>query len=292
MKNTLFIIFCFFIIKSGFSQDTFTYKTVNASDVNENVIQLEGPTEETAGSSSKSSGVASKSGGSVTNGTLGALSVSPTGGASYTIPIAVPLGLNGVQPEIALTYNSQSGNGIAGWGWNLSGISSITRIPSTQYHDDKIDPVDFDLMDRFALDGQRLIIKTGTYGTNGAVYQTEQYSNIKIVSYGTHPISGVEGPQYFKVFYPDGSIAHYGYTNDSRSHVDYAISYWENPQGIRINYNYTTDSNCLNIDTITYGARGSAAPINEVEFIYTAREEMSILIMGVLSSENLNCFAK
>ena len=41
MKNTLFIIFCFFIIKSGFSQDTFTYKTVNASDVNERVVELE-----------------------------------------------------------------------------------------------------------------------------------------------------------------------------------------------------------------------------------------------------------
>ena len=107
----------------------------------------------------KSSGFAAKGGGTATNGTIGALSVSPTGAVNYTIPIDVPSGLNGVQPEIALTFSSQSGNGIAGWGWNLSGISSITRIPSTQYHDDKIDPVDFNLLDRFAFDGQRLVIK-------------------------------------------------------------------------------------------------------------------------------------
>ncbi len=268
MKNILYIIFCFFIVKSGFSQDTFTYKTVKASDVTDATVQLVGAEDLSSQTLSKSSGFSAK-GGTVTNGILGSLSVSPTGGASYTIPINVPPGLNGVVPEIALTYDSQSGKGIAGYGWNLSGVSSISRIPSTQYHDDKIDPVDFDLLDRFALDGQRLIIKTGTYGANGAVYQTEQYSNIKIISYGSHPVSGVEGPQYFKVFYPDGSIAHYGYSSNSRSHMDYAISHWENPQGIRINYSYTSNNNRLKIDKITYGARGAATPINEIEFEYT-----------------------
>ena len=200
--------------------------------------------------------------------------------ANYTIPIDVPPGLNGVAPKISLTFNSQSGPGNAGWGWNLSGISSITRIPSTQYHDNIIDPVDFDLLDHFALDGQRLILKTGTYGANGAVYQTEKYSNIKIVSYGTHPISGVEGPRYFKVFYPDGSIAHYGYNSDSISYMDYAISYWENPQGIRINYNYSTHGEKLRLEKITYGARGTSTPINEIEFNYGRRSRRDFTYVG------------
>ena len=47
--------------------------------------------------------------------TEGQLSVSLTGGANYTIPIAVPPGINGVVPQIGLAYNSQSGNGIAGY---------------------------------------------------------------------------------------------------------------------------------------------------------------------------------
>ena len=90
--------------------------------------------------------------------TEGQLSVSLTGGASYSIPIAMSPGINGVVPQVSLTYNSQGGNGVAGYGWNISGVSAITRIPSTKFHDGTIDAVDFDNLDRFAFDGQRLIV--------------------------------------------------------------------------------------------------------------------------------------
>ncbi|WP_278008782.1 SpvB/TcaC N-terminal domain-containing protein [Flavobacterium gyeonganense] len=42
------------------------------------------------------------------------MAVTLSGGASYTIPIAVPPGINGVVPQISLSYNSQSGVGSAG----------------------------------------------------------------------------------------------------------------------------------------------------------------------------------
>ena len=41
--------------------------------------------------------------------TPGGFSVSPTGAAQYTIPIAAPPGRKGLQPGIALTYNSNAG---------------------------------------------------------------------------------------------------------------------------------------------------------------------------------------
>lgn len=208
--------------------------------------------------------------------TEGQLSVSLSGGANYSIPIAVPPGLNGVVPQIGLSYNSQSGNGLAGYGWNISGISTITRIPSTKFHDNIIDAVDFDSLDRFAFDGQRLIVKNGNndiYGDSGTVYETENFSNVQITSYGVHPSGSNYGPAYFTVQYPDGSVAQYGNSSDSRSLTDYAITYWENPQGIRINYEYIDTNNILTISKIKYGLTASqGSGINEINFEYTARQ--------------------
>jgi hypothetical protein len=55
-------------------------------------------------------------------------SVTAQGAFTYTIPIQLPSGIKGVQPNIALVYSSQSKNGIAGVGWSLSGIPTIERV--------------------------------------------------------------------------------------------------------------------------------------------------------------------
>ncbi|MEH6681043.1 MAG: RHS repeat-associated core domain-containing protein [Sediminicola sp.] len=280
MKNSILYIICIFGINLGISQDSLICKSVKASKVSKTTVNLEGALSEMSYEvSGESTNSVAMTGGTVNGGTVGALSVSASGAAVYEIPIDVPPGINGVQPAISLSFNSQSGNGLAGWGWNVTGISIITRAPSTLFHDSQMDPVDFDLEDRFSFDGQRLILKTGTYGTDGAVYQTENNSNVKIISYGSHPIPGISGPQHFKVFYPDGSIALYGLNNDSRSRTDYAISYWENPQGVRVNYVYNISQNSLSINKITYGSRGTAASTNEIQFIYgtRARAEQSYM---------------
>ena len=201
--------------------------------------------------------------------TNGELSVSGTGGAVYNIPIALPPGINNVAPNISLNYSSQSGDGSVGYCWNIGGISRISRVPSTLYHDGIIDPVDFDNYDRFTLDGQRLILKSGTYGNTGSTYETENFSNLKI----SFLANGFQ--TYFKVEYPDGSIALYGYSNETSSMLSFSewpITQWKNPQNLSINYKYYNYNNELHIKSIDFGTNTNTG-INKIEFTYKTKNK-------------------
>jgi hypothetical protein len=57
--------------------------------------------------------------------TAGDFEVGPDGSANYTIPIAVAPGGAGMQPELAFTYNSGSGNGYMGMGWDVTRYRQI-----------------------------------------------------------------------------------------------------------------------------------------------------------------------
>lgn len=197
----------------------------------------------------------------------GQFSVSLAGAANYSFPIEVPPGINGIIPQVGLAYNSQAANGIAGYGWNISGLSAINKVGSNRFYDGKNSMISFSSDDRFMLDGQRLLLKSGTYGMDGAEYQTEAYSNVKITSHGT-PQSNY-GPEYFKVQYPDGSTAYYGrkYTSflgsATRTNTVYALTYITNPQNVIIKYSYINDNGNLLISSINYGYR-STSPLSEI----------------------------
>ena len=135
----------------------------------------------------------------------GSISVGPTGAANYFIPIDIPPGRNGMKPNLSLVYNSQGGEGVLGLGWALSGLSSITRVPTDIYHEGYIDVVDFDNNDKFALDGQRLI------SVGGDQYRTENESFSKITLYGSS-----SNPTYFKVETKEGLELYFGNSTDSR----------------------------------------------------------------------------
>ena len=61
-----------------------------------------------------------------------------TGTGNFTVPIALPPGRNGFQPQLKLTYSTGNGNGPFGLGWSLSipGISRKTSKGIPQYTDE------------------------------------------------------------------------------------------------------------------------------------------------------------
>ncbi|QMU63314.1 MAG: hypothetical protein GKR88_02820 [Flavobacteriaceae bacterium] len=213
--------------------------------------------------------------------TEGQFSVSLTGAATYQVPFVLPLGIKDVRPSVGLSFSSQAGSGIAGWGWSISGLSSITRIPSTKYHDGTNDGVDFDGNDRFALDGQRLILKSGTYGAAGSIYQTENYSNIKVIAYGTSPYGAAYGPSYFIVFYPNGARAWYGNGGNSRNRLEWALYDWRDPQGNVVIYNYTQLNGLSRINNIQYGGRaGYTSRPNIIQFYYRNPDREDVIYVN------------
>jgi RHS repeat-associated protein len=60
-----------------------------------------------------------------------------TGTGNFTVPIALPPGRNGLQPQLSLVYSSGNGNGEYGLGWNLSvpGVSRKTSKGIPRYND-------------------------------------------------------------------------------------------------------------------------------------------------------------
>ncbi len=233
------------------------------------------PTSRTRMSSASATKTSSEAG-----STAGSLSVSLTGAANYAIPIMVPPGIKDVVPSIGITYSSQGNNGLVGWGWNLTGLSTISRLPTTKYHDNKHGNIDFN-DDRFSLDGQRLILKSGTYGASGSVYQTENYSNIKVIAHGVSSYGSSYGPSYFVLYYPNGARAWYGNEGNSKSLLEWAIYKWQDPQGNYIEYNYYSNNRLLSIKSIKYGGRnGGTTPMNLIEFTYNERNRPESIYMG------------
>ncbi|WP_353717299.1 SpvB/TcaC N-terminal domain-containing protein [Dyadobacter sp. 676] len=85
-------------------------------------------------------------------------------GATYSIALVIPPGTNGISPTVSINYHSMGGNGVLGQGWDIGGLSKITRTTRNMYFDNETNPGVMTNSDRFVLDGTRLIAKAGSYG--------------------------------------------------------------------------------------------------------------------------------
>jgi RHS repeat-associated protein len=184
----------------------------------------------------------------------GEFAVDTNGAATYEIPLDVPEGTNGLSPDLSFVYSSMSDGGDLGAGWNLSGLSAVTRCPSTLEQDGVIRGVQLNNDDRFCLDGNRLRVTGGSYGGDGSTYQTELETAARVTSYlsGGSGYVPSSGPQYFRTETKDGLYLFYGTTADSRIEVTGTSM----PKLWALNRVQDRDGNFMTI-TYTKGANGS-----------------------------------
>ncbi|MBL4776010.1 MAG: hypothetical protein JKY87_08180, partial [Mariprofundus sp.] len=224
------------------------------------------------------------------------VSTSATGAVTLSIPIAVAPGINGMQPNLALTYNSQKNNGLFGMGFSLGGLSQITRCAATVDQDGFNGGINFDYSDRYCLDGQHLVVTPGTsYGAVNTEYKTEIDSFSKIVA---SSVQSGSGPQSFIIRTKSGRTLEYGTTADSRIYAQgtSTVRIWALKKVSDQNGNYYETSYYPN-DTQSFGhprpsridytgnTGANAAPFAWVEFLYGARGDIEEKFQGGSSSK-------
>lgn len=166
----------------------------------------------------------------------GSWNVTSAGVFTYSIPLEVPEGRNGMQPSLSLSYSSSTRNGLLGVGWSLSGFSRITRCNKTWATEGVVDGVDYSnfvtddnkSVDRFCLDGQKLVEGVALngdakYGKNGAEYRTEADIFARITSTVSNANSPL-GPDSFTVEMKSGIIREYLPRLGTRKQSNVALS--------------------------------------------------------------------
>ena len=197
------------------------------------------------------------------------------GGAfSYQLPIAVPSGRNNLTPSVALNYSSQSGIGLAGFGWSLSATGSVARCASNFSIDGHSANVFFSATDKLCLNGNRLINVSGSYGYSGTRYKTEIDSGVIVEQLGGNSTSNYA---YFRVTNKNGRVSYYGDNSNSRFKPvgAAAILRWYKRKDVdrfdnNILYSYQLNSGNSLLKTIHYTGTGNNQGNRSLTFDYTA----------------------
>jgi RHS repeat-associated protein len=239
------------------------------------------------------------------------MNVSANGAVIGGFPITLPPGTNGMHPSISLGYNNLSGSNNMGLGWFISGISSISRVSKTIYHNGINKAVQLDQTDALAIDGNRLISINcpSVSSTIEYCYTTESNLDYKITGYGgssigtnlsTNTAQTTNAPvaaamavgdlvDWFLVENKDGIKMEFGHTVDSKFILDGKAETYEwklnkvyDQYGNYMTYEYyNTPGECL-IKEIKYTGNSAAgiAPYNSVRFYYDVDVNTNILYVA------------
>lgn len=186
-----------------------------------------------------------------------------TGAATYGIPIAVPPGRKNMAPSVAINYNSYSGNGLAGVGFDVP-YAAITR--STKFG------LNYSANDYVVSGtGSAELVRRDDWGSN--------YYGVKIESgFSKYYYNSSTGG--WIVFPKDGSKVYYGTTSASRQDNSYGVFKWcidriEDTNGNYVTFTYTKDQGQIYLSRIDYtGHTSGLNPTNYVKFNLESRQDV------------------
>ena len=187
------------------------------------------------------------------------------GGASFSLPLRIPSGRGQATPQLALSYNVNSGNSWLGKGFDLSvpSISTDTRFGLPKYNGS----------DTYMLGGQKLVLDESMNTPSYKEYVLEQEGSFQRI---VRKIE--EGNDWWEVTSKDGTLTIYGtgnaWTGKSVSQVfTWYIKSTIDKNGNRVDYSYQQSAGYTYPLSISWtGYQGETAPYKAV-FNRTARDD-------------------
>jgi RHS repeat-associated protein len=203
------------------------------------------------------------------------LNVSEFGDAQDHIPIWVPPGRNGIQPELSLDYSSNTENGLYGMGWSLSGLPRITRCRTRGGP-----PVSWGnpVQNVFCLNGELLAPTTADFTT----FRPLRDDFSLITAHGETPL----GPSSFEQRTKDGRIFTFGGAGATASGVPmgqyapglfaWAVSRIEDRAGNFLTVKYVTggSTDILPSEIDYTGSASDPSTKRSVKFLYENRPDV------------------
>lgn len=195
--------------------------------------------------------------------------VSPSGARTYQIPITAAPGIR-FAPSVSLVYNSQAGDGAAGYGWDVAGVPSIRLINQNVYYHGKAEAADIsnNVDPVFALDGVPIV-----ENDDPATSQSYPFATARGHILVSRQVNNQGFVKSFTVLYPDGNKGTFGCVVDNPDHnlPSYPIVRLENLQQDSITFHYIAGVLKFErtLTSIKYGYDSSGHPSASIQFGYS-----------------------
>lgn len=222
-----------------------------------------------------------------------------TGTGNFTVPIALPPGRNGFQPQLNLVYSSGNGNGPFGLGWSLGipGVGRKTSAGVPRYNEAEQKPREGTLRDVFILSGAEDLVPVN--GSYPGMVTYRPRTEALFAQIERHLVSGND---YWQVKSKDGLVSVYGTPKPKDSAEDWFdtavikkpdstdIFAWKLTEtkdsfGNLIRYEYEKDSGekdghrwnqplLRHVRYVDYVEAGKLQFLVQVEFVYDDKERL------------------